>query len=124
MFLVPLDSDQMEQNLGAGYDIGYWSWSDMVSRPDQCVFNREELQRQRQRRDQMTQRRHSSLEDLSLHMTSTGYHAGKVANIKLALRLSVLTKPIGGGHVGVGNCNAGSSPLNGPMHYAECSGRD
>ena len=76
MSTVPLDIEQMEQNLGFGYDIGYWSWSDMVGRPDQCIFNREELKRQRHRKDQMTQRRHSSLEELSLHMTSTGYHAG------------------------------------------------
>ena len=70
--IVPLGPDEMEESLGPGYGVGYWGWENLIGRPDQCRVQREELQRQRSKVDQLRRRSHSSVEELCLDMTSSG----------------------------------------------------
>ena len=103
--LVPLGPVAMGQGMGPGFNLGYWAWSDLTSRPDDCRTDSENVTKLTRSGENLKNSRMATFEEFMSRLKHSGYHED--------------------GHLAVGYCrDRNNQQTNNPMTYAQVSARD
>jgi len=103
--LVPLGPVAMGQGMGPGFNLGYWAWNDLTSRPDDCRTDQENVTKLVRSGEGLKNSRMPTFQDFMLNLKHSGYHED--------------------GHLAVGYCrDRNNQQTNNPMTYAQVSARD
>jgi len=98
--LVPLGPNDMIKPMGPGFDVGYWAWSALTPRPDNCVGDKARAERLMNTGNSLKTQRFQTYPEFMSRFRESSYHEE--------------------GHLVVGYC----SNSNNVMAFSEVSPRD